>query len=340
MKIAFDVEQHDLAAALDRAARTVAQPEALRALWTTETGRDPAVWRAICDLGLPAILLPEEHEGAGSSLLDLLLVLERIGHHAVPDAIVESCVTGPIALTLAGSPTQLATWAPRLAAGEARVTVAMRGLQSVPDAHVSDVLVHRVGDELHVVATADCVLTPLVSMDPSRRQFAVEVPDGSSEPLTGSAAVLDAVLAHEAVASAAVLIGIASRMLDDTVAYVKIREQFGRTIGSFQAVKHQIADATALVAVARFQVHAASAKVAAGSTDALIAARAARLVAIDAEFEANRKALQLHGGIGFTWEHDLQLWLKRGKALEQAHGGRSEMAQALGAELLTMVGRR
>lgn len=337
MKFAFEPEQHDLASGFDRVAADVASPEIARGLWETETGRSPDLWRAVVDMGLTAILVPEEYDGFGSTLVDLALVLERVGHHAVPDALLEAFVTGPVAIAQAGSSEQKQAWLPGIADGSVRATVALRGLSSVPDAHVSDVLIYRDSDALLLADLGRCEITPLTSMDPSRRQFAVDVPPEASEPLPGSADALQAVLAHEASASASVLIGLAQRMVDDTVDYAKVREQFGRAIGSFQAVKHQLADATARIALARFQVHAASAKVAAGSEDARYASLAARRVALDSEFEANRAALQLHGGIGFTWEHDLQIWLKRGKALEQAHGNRGEVADQLGSAVLATL---
>lgn len=328
MKIAFEAEQKDLATSFDQAVQSEVDVEALRALWTTETGRSEKLRATVANLGLTTILVPEEHEGYGGSLVDLALVLERVGYHAVPDALVESLVTGPVALKVAGSPEQQAAWLPKLADGSAAATVALRGLGSVPDAHVSDVLIFRDGDALKLVETASCELTPVRSMDPSRRQFRVVVPEGAAEVLPGGG--VETVLAHEAAASASVLIGLSRRLLDETVAYAKVREQFGRTIGSFQAVKHQLADAVAGVELAAFAVHAAAAKVADGAPDALTSAIAARIVAVQAEFEANRASLQLHGGIGFTWEHHLQLWLKRGKALEQAHGGVDELATELG----------
>lgn len=337
MKFAFEPEQYDLAAGFDRAAGAVANPETSRALWEAETGRSPALWQAVVDMGLTAILVPEEYDGFGSTFVDVALVLERIGHHAIPDALLEALVTGPVALALAGSDDQKQKWLPGVVDGSVRVTVALRGLASVPDAHLSDVLIYREGDALKLVDLRRTSLTPLASMDPSRRQFAVEVPAEAAEPMTDSVDALEVVLAHEAAGSACVLIGLAQRMIDDTVAYTKVREQFGRPIGSFQAVKHQLADATARVTLARFQVHAAAAKVSTGAEGARYASLAARRVALDAEFEANRAALQLHGGIGFTWEHDLQMWLKRGKALEQAHGNRGEVADELGAAVLAAL---
>jgi alkylation response protein AidB-like acyl-CoA dehydrogenase len=112
---------------------------------------------------------------------------------------------------------------------------------------------------------------------------------------------------------------------------VKTRHQFGRPIGSFQAVKHQLAHATALVSMAGRSARSALYFVARRDARADETAVLARICAVEAESEANRVALQTHGGIGFTYEHDLQLWLKRGKALEQSHGGHRELARRAGA---------
>ncbi|TQM02806.1 acyl-CoA dehydrogenase family protein [Pseudonocardia kunmingensis] len=334
MKFSFDDEQIALAEAVARLLEKECAPEAMRSLWDDPTGRSPALRRGLAGIGLPGILVPEEHGGAAGSLLDLVLVLEEIGKACAPDALLEALVTGPAALALAGSPAQRADWLPAIAAGERRVTLALHTLDSVPDAHVADVLVFADGDGLALAPTAALTLTPLRAVDPARRQFRVEVPAGVAEPLPGGREALPAIAALEASGSAAVLIGLSQRMLDLTVSYAGVRVQFGRAIGSFQGVKHQLAAATVLVRMARLAAHASAWSVATGQPDATAAARAARICALDAEFEANRVALQIHGGIGFTWEHDLGMWLKRGKALEQAHGGRHRLSVQAGRDAL------
>src|SRR5699024_9055584 len=114
--------------------------------------------------------------------------------------------------------------------------------------------------------------------------------------------------------------GLSAGMVGMTVEYVKVRKQFNRIIGSYQAVKHQLAQASSYNALALQATRSSIFRVARNEQNAADSARLARICAIEAEFESNRVALQLHGGIGFTWEHDLQFWLKRGKALEQAYG--------------------
>src|SRR4029077_1526439 len=119
---------------------------------------------------------------------------------------------------------------------------------------------------------------------------------------------------------AAELVGVAGAMLDTTVAYVQQREQFGRKVGSFQAVQHKLAEVLLLVESARNAVYYAAYALANELPDARVAVSVAKAYAGDAERRANQEALQLHGGIGFTWEHDLHLWLKRGRALEMQYG--------------------
>ncbi|MGH1561410.1 acyl-CoA dehydrogenase family protein [Mumia sp. DW29H23] len=331
MNFAFDDEQIALADSVRRLLDKQADPVTLRALWGDADGRSPNLWDELAASGLPSILVPEDDGGAGGDLVDLVLVLEEVGQHAVPDALVEALVVGPVALVRGASAEVRDTWLPAVAAGERRLTAALRGLDSVPDAHVSDGIVAVVGDDLLLLARDEVDVEPLRSMDPSRRQSRVTIRPGADPVrLDADPALVQALLAYEAVASAAVLIGLSRQMLDLTVEYVKVRRQFDRVVGSFQAVKHQLAHATSLVTMARLVVQAAAWTTANEGSDALDAARSARVCALDAEFEANRVALQLHGGIGFTWEHDLQLWLKLGKSLEQAHGGRNALAGAIG----------
>ncbi|MGI5131204.1 acyl-CoA dehydrogenase family protein [Pseudonocardia sp. CA-107938] len=316
MRFRFTEEQEALAAAVRRLFATEYPPKLLRGEWDTETGRIPAMWDGLRAIGVPAVLVPEELGGLGGTLVDLCLVLEEAGRACVPDAVLEACVLGPSAVSQSEAG---AEWARRIAAGEVRATTAFDGLAAVPDVHVSDVLIIADGDGVRLYERSEITATPLRSMDPSRRLFRVTVPPGAGVVLgRGPRAEL---MDLQSVGSASVLVGVAQELLDRTVAHVLVRRQFGRPLGSFQAVKHQLAQAATLVTMARLATHAATAAVAAGAGGAHDAARWARICAVDAEAEANRVALQLHGAIGFSWEHDLQHWLKRGKVLEQAHGG-------------------
>ncbi|MFW0149926.1 acyl-CoA dehydrogenase family protein [Mycobacterium sp. smrl_JER01] len=134
--------------------------------------------------------------------------------------------------------------------------------------------------------------------------------------------------------AAAQLVGCAQALLDMTVSYSMQREQFGKVIGSFQAIKHKLADSAVAIEAARSLTWAAAYALAHGTDDALAMCHAAKGAASAAGSQVNATALQVHGGIGFTWEHDLHLWLKRCAALERAHGASYEHREELGAKLI------
>ncbi|ANS80063.1 acyl-CoA dehydrogenase domain protein [Serinicoccus hydrothermalis] len=338
MRYAFSPEQQAFGeSATDLFARHCS-PGAQRLSWTDDSGRDPSLWRGVVDLGAPAILVSEEYDGFAGTECDLLPVLEEAGRQAVPDALLESVFVGPFALVACGSEDQRRRWLPAIASGESRVTIALSEGGLVPDAHVSDLIVLARDGQLRIHEAGEVALERVHVEDPSRRLFQV-TPRTEGELLPASGDLRDQVVARELVGSAAVLNGIASHLLSATVAYAKERQQFGRLIGSFQGVKHLLADAFSKVELATTAARAATWRVAAADPEGLASARLARICAVEAEFVANKVALQVHGGIGFTFEHDLQLWLKRGKALEQSHGGRHRVARLGGLDAVASAQR-
>lgn len=338
MRYAFSPEQQAFGESATNLFAKHCSPGAQRLSWTDDTGRDPLLWRGVVDLGAPAILVPEEYDGIGGSECDLLPVLEEVGRQAVPDALLESVFLGPFAIDACGSEDQRRRWLPAIASGELRVTVALSEGGLVPDAHVSDLIVLVRDGELRVHQAGEVAFERIHVEDPSRRMFQV-TPGTDGEVLPAFEGQRDQLVARELVGSAAVLNGIASHLVSATVAYAKERQQFGRLIGSFQGVKHLLADAFSKVELATTAARAATWQVAAAEPEALAPARLARICAVEAEFVANKVALQVHGGIGFTFEHDLQLWLKRGKALEQSHGGRYQVARAAGLDAVAAAQR-
>lgn len=250
-------------------------------------------WSHLAELGFFAMLVPTADEGLGLELIDAIPALEETGRACLPGPVVETAVVAPLLL----DGPELA----KLASGSLRVTV-VDGYAL--DADLADLIV--AGDRL--VPRESVRLTPHPSADPCRRLFGVSV-DSRGESFCVPAVV----------ATAAQLIGVARHLLETTVAYAKTRTQFGAAIGSFQAVKHQLADVAIAVEFAAPLVYRAALSVdgPTGERDA----GAAKAAAGEAASSAARVALQVHGAIGYTHELDLRFWLARAWSLSAAYGG-------------------
>jgi alkylation response protein AidB-like acyl-CoA dehydrogenase len=315
----FSAEQYMLRDTVRDLLRRTCTPADVRAAWASPTGRSPERWRRLAELGVVGLTIAEESGGAEMDEVDLVLVLEEAGRSLLPEPLLETTAVGAPLLQRAGSDALRREWLPRIAAGEATLTVGLAGSPYVADATADLVILERDGG-LHAVTQDRLSLRPLGSVDAARRLFSVTAELGDDTLLSTAAADARWAFDHAAAATAAELVGIAGAMLDMTVAYVGQREQFGRRIGSFQAVQHKLAETLLLVDSARAAVYYAAYALANDLPDAGIAVSVAKASAGDAERRTNAEALQLHGGIGFTWEHDLHLWLKRGKALELQYG--------------------
>jgi alkylation response protein AidB-like acyl-CoA dehydrogenase len=287
-------------------------PEEVRRLaYDTDRGFTDEGWARICELGWPALLVAEEHGGLGLGVVELAVVQEELGAALAPSPFL-STVAAAALIAEAGSEEQRARWLPGLAAGESRGTVATLGEDGgwtgVPDADGADVVVVRDGERwaLAEATTAE----PVEALDPTRRLWRVRA-DAALEPLPGDGARAQDVVA---VALAAESVGVARRTLDMAVQYAKEREQFGRPIGAYQAVSHACAQMLLEVEGARSTALYAAWALDHEPQSAPLAASMAKAYGSDAGWRVPAAALQVHGGIGFTWEHDLHLWLKRGKA--------------------------
>ncbi len=304
MKFALDEQQRDFAASIDAALGAADVPAAVRAWAHGDTAPGRKIWSALTDLGVTALAVAEQHDGIDAHPVDLVVALERLGRWNVPGPVTESIAVAPI--LLAEDDRSAA-----LAAGELIATVALP--PSVPRAVNADfagltLLAQdgQVGD--------GAVGDGYDSVDPSRRLFDVT--------RTGDARDADVARAFEfgALATAAQLVGAGQAMLDMSVEYAKQRSQFGRVIGSYQAIKHKLADVHIAVELARPLVYGAALSLADGSPDTARDVSAAKAAASEAALLAARSSLQTHGAIGFTSEHDLSLWLLRVQALHGAWG--------------------
>jgi len=308
-------------------------PSRVRAAWEDgAAGPDRRLWAQLAEVGFLGAVVPEKFGGLGYRDLELALLLEEAGRVALPVPLAETALA---ALVLAehGSDAQRERWLPAIAAGDAVATVALPGRPLVASAQDADVLLVAAADGMHAVEPGRCEIVAQPAFDRSRRLASVRADTGPETLLPGSAGAAVRLADRAAVATAATLLGIGAHLVAVTVGYVGQRHQFGRPVGSFQAVKHRLADAHLAVEMARPAVWVAAHLVAVGDPDAAGAAAVAAVAATEAQRLANEHALQCHGGIGFTWEHDLHLWLKRGKALELACGTpaahRARLAEAL-----------
>jgi alkylation response protein AidB-like acyl-CoA dehydrogenase len=302
-----DEQQRDFAASIDAALAAADVPAAVRAWADGDTAPGRKVWAQLTELGVTALMVPEKFDGIEAHPVDLVVAAERLGRWGVPGPVTESIAVAPILLA---DQERCAA----LAAGEVVATVALppavpravdadfAGLILVADQDAGEFRVGVIGDRYD-------------SVDPSRRLFDVTG--------TGSGTPADVARAYEfgVLATAAQLIGAGQAMLDASVEYAKQRSQFGNVIGSYQAIKHKLADVHIAVELARPLVYGAALSLADNSPDTARDVSAAKVAASEAGLLAARSALQTHGAIGFTQEHDLSLLLLRVQALRSAWGG-------------------
>jgi alkylation response protein AidB-like acyl-CoA dehydrogenase len=298
-------------------------PEVIRAQWETEAGHSEELWGRLAELGIPGLLVPEPHQGMGMDEVDAVLLFEEVGRAALPEPVVETAaVAAPLLADL--DDTELAgRWLEPIALGEAVVVVTDAASPLVSDAHVARLLLLFHGDQIHAVDPADAALERQPANDPSRRLFAVDwSPCEATRVAAGKEgrALQAAAFDRGALACAAQQLGVADRLIWMAAAYASQRHQFGVPIGSFQAVKHMLADVKVALEYARPVVHRAAWSVAADVDSRALHVSMAKLAACEAATRAARTALQVHGAIGYTWEQDLHLWMRRAWSLEQAFG--------------------
>jgi alkylation response protein AidB-like acyl-CoA dehydrogenase len=319
--------------------------ERIRELAESEHGFEQSDWEEMAELGWPGLALPEEWGGQGLGIVDLAVLFEEMGYALAPSPLLSTTVAG-LALATNGTDEQRERWLRPLAAGEARGTVALfdagttasiGGFEMeakadgdgvvldgekvlVMDAATADFfLVATAGGRRHLVEReADGVtVTAESSIDLTRRLYSVRfdgVRIGPEATLGGAQEDYLPVLWRACVAIAAESTGIAQRTMEMAVEYAKDRQQFGRPIGAYQAVSHRCAQMLLETENARSAVYGAAWAADAEPESLPLAASMAKAYASDAGWRVPDASIQVHGGIGFTWEHDLHFFLKRGKA--------------------------
>jgi alkylation response protein AidB-like acyl-CoA dehydrogenase len=296
-------------------------PEKRREL--AESGTyDDDLWREMCELGWAGIFIEEGHGGQGLGTVELVILMEELGYALAPCPFLSNAAAG-LVLAHAGSEQQRERWLPGIASGEARGTVGTvrseggmpggrppdeEAAPLVPDADSAAVIVLLDGNSANLVDAADAQIEPVGTIDSTRRFATVRVDSG--EPLGGDPGPgRDRI----ATALAAELTGVAQAAMEMAVGYARERTQFGRPIGAYQAVSHACAQMLLEVECARSATYYAGWTADAEPESLPLAASMAKAYSSDAGWRVTASALQVHGGIGFTWEHDLHFFLKRAK---------------------------
>ncbi len=310
MRFTLTDEQRDFGASLEKLLSSEDPVAAARAWADGDTAPGIALWRRIADLGTTALLVPERAEGLDASPVELVVAFEQLGRYAVP---------GPWVETVAYM-TRLVESTPELGVRDEVLAAVARGEELVSvaapphtpyalDADVSRTMLVQDG-HLHLAEVG----TQHRSLDPARRLFELT---SERELMPVPQEGLDEAFDLAVLACSAQLLGLGEHLLATTVDYVKQRNQFGRPVGSYQALKHRLADTRIALDFVRPLVHGAAL---AGTSTRSRDVSAAKVAASDAAYLAARTALQLHGAIGYTAEYDLSLWILKVRALVPAWG--------------------
>lgn len=311
-------------------------PAAVRKAITAENGYDHQLWAKLCEqIGVAALAIPEEYDGVGAGLTEVHVVQEELGRALTPSPMLGSAILGTQALLLSGDTDACTRLLPGVAAGESTLalcwadrsgwsTFGVTAAGDVLDGTASYVLGGDIADTL-LVATADGLFEVdpsdpgvarrrTATMDPTRSLSEVTFTKVAGHRLSSPADLIEQVRTVALVALSAEQVGAAAAVTSATVEYTKSRKQFGRAIGSFQALKHRMADMYSLVETARSMSYAAVRSQTPG--DAAIA----KVYCSEALQTVAGEAVQLHGGIAITWEHDAQLYFKRAHGSAQLFG--------------------
>jgi alkylation response protein AidB-like acyl-CoA dehydrogenase len=324
MRFDFNDEQREIKDTARSFLSSRFKPEKVREL--AEAGTyDDALWRELCELGWPGIAIGEEHGGQGLGMVELTILCEEIGHACAPLPFLSNAAAG-LVIEEAGPDSQKERWLPGIASGEGR------GAFGDPDVLIDGegaacAVNYGTDDAVRVVDLGDVSLEPLDLIDATRR-YSRPLSDGVGEAVEGD---FSGATARVLVAVAADLVGVAQRAMEMAVEYAKEREQFERPIGAYQGVSHQCARMLYDVEEARSLTYFAAWAADAEPESVPLAAAMAKARASDAAWDVTKASIQVHGGIGFTWEHDLHFLLKRARAGARLFGTASQHRERVAA---------
>lgn len=342
MQTGFTEDQLQFRDVVSRFLTDKSPPSSVRTLMASAQGYDENVWKQLAEeVGLAGTHLPEAYGGFGFGPIEAGIIAQEMGRHLFCGPYFSSAVMAGYAILNSGTEAQKQTILPDIASGERLATLVLDDLSGsdnvgkairanddvlhgtapiVVDAHVAERLIVAAGEDegvsLFAVDAGDAVIEALEGLDPTRKLSKVTLNGVAGERIgkRGGANLdllwdqMSTVLAHE-------MVGGAEQLFAGTVEYMKMRVQFGRAIGSFQALKHRCADLLLELELAKAMTHEAARYLASGEGDDY-APNMAKSLASEAYLSIAKQAIQLRGGIGFTWEEDTHLWFKRAKASE------------------------
>jgi alkylation response protein AidB-like acyl-CoA dehydrogenase len=315
----------------------------VRRIMETDTAYDATLWSKLVEQGYTGIIFPEEHGGVGLGKVELILLMEEAGRALLPGPFLSTVALAGSVLSAVASTEQKKRYLASICAGEARSTVAIleegaswnpsdvhivsaNGKLTgeklfVPDAVTADFIIVVARDGVFVVdaKAQGLIIQRMDAMDPTRKLYSVRLNSTPAEKI-GDTAGLERAFDVAAAALVAEMVGGMQRTLDMTVEYAKTRKQFGKPIGMFQAVQHQCADMYLEIESARSAAYYAAWALEENTPDAPVAVSIAKMYASDAARNVGNRGIQVHGGMGFTWENDLHLYYRRAKASETAFG--------------------
>ena len=374
MSMTFSAEQEELRSSVRRFLEQKSPSAQVRRLMETEEGYDPAVWSQMAEqLGLQGLALPEEHGGSGYGFIEQIAVLEEMGRALLCAPYFSTVVLAATALLESGDEAAQKDLLPGIADGSTIATLAWVEDPSSWDASAISTTATRSGDGYAIDGTKTLVLDghianlllvvaqtdngpslfaveadaagltrrSLETLDMTRKLASLELSGTPGRLIAEEGAatrILERTLQHAIVALSAEQVGGAQKCLEMSVDYAKLRVQFGRPIGSFQAIKHKCADMLLEVESAKSAAYYAAWAIADNTDEVPVVTALAKAYCSDAFASAATETIQIHGGIGFTWEHDAHLYYRRAKSTEQFLGSPAAHRDALAGLLLAGEG--
>jgi alkylation response protein AidB-like acyl-CoA dehydrogenase len=329
----------------------------MRRLLETDTAYDAALWSKLTDQGYTGIIFPEAYGGVGLGKVELMLLMEESGRALLPGPFFSTVVVAGSVLDAVASPAHKQKYLAPICRGEARSTVAVleanaswipRDVQLtasngkltgekyfVSDAAIADFIIVVARNGVFIVNSKapGLKISPMTAMDLTRKLYIVEFNNTPAEEI-GATTNLERAFDVATAALSAELVGGMQRTLDITVEYAKTRKQFGKPIGTFQAVQHQCADMYLETESSRSAVYYAGWALEENSPDASTAVSIAKMYASDAARTVGNRGIQIHGGMGFTWENDVHLYYRRAKGSETAFGDATFHRERIAAKVI------